>query len=106
MSDEIKEALDLLYSEEPKETYEQREAEKRCLFFKAIGKEDDGRRNPIMTRDEFYAFNKPRKESKSVDLNGKKWVEIYFTFEAYCDVSYRYCFDDDTVYEARSYIGD
>ena len=38
--------------------------------------------------------------------SGKTCVEVYFEFAPYHDISYSYCFDDDTVYESRYYIGE
>lgn len=78
----------------------------RALFFKAIGRIEDGRRNPIMTEEEFLKFDKPCKEYKHSELKDKTTVEIYFKFEPYHDVTYVYCFEDDTVYENRFYIGE
>lgn len=106
MNDEIRDALDLLYQEETMSEYQKREAKRRRLFFKAIEIEDDGRLNPCMTEAEFRAFDKPCKASKYNELKGKTTVEVYFKFEPYHDVSYVYCFEDDTVYESRLYIGE
>lgn len=107
--DEIKSALDLLYEEEPKEAYEQREAKRRSEFFSVLGIEDDGRRCPVMTKDEYAEFEKNKPERSDLtykDLKGKKSVEIYFKFEPYHDVSYSYYPDFDCVIESRLYIGD
>ena len=106
MTDEITKAIDMLYSEETISEYQKIEAKRRCLFFKAIGIEDDARLNPCLTEEEFLSFNKPCKESKYNELKGKTTVEVYFRFEPYHDVSYVYCFEDDTVYESRLYIGE
>lgn len=106
MTDEITKALDMLDSEEAMTEYQKHEAKRRCLFFKAMEIEDDGRLNPCMTEAEFRSFDKPCKESKYNELKGKTTVEVYFRFEPYHDVSYVYCFEDDTVYESRLYIGD
>lgn len=104
MTNEIKEALAKLDSEETLSEYQKREIERRRLLFKAMGIEDDGRLCPVMTAAEFRAFDKPRKEPKYSDLKGKTAVEVYFEFEPYHDVSYVYCFEDDVVYEKRFYI--
>ena len=106
MTDEITKAIDMLYSEETMTEYQKREAERRRLFFKAIGIEDDGRLCPVMTKEEFGSFDKPCKELKYNELKGKTTVEVYFKFEPYHDVSFVYCFEDDTVYESRFYIGE
>lgn len=94
--------------EEMAAAYQQREQERRRLFFEAMGIPDDGRLNPLMTRDEFLAFCKGKKtENEKYDsLRGKKSVHVYFEFAPYHDIDYSYCFDDDTVYENRFYIGD
>lgn len=88
--------------------YQQQEQERRRLFFEAMGIPDDGRLNPLMTSDEFLAFCKGKKtENEKYDsLLGKKSVRVYFEFAPYHDIDYSYCFDDDTVYENRFYIGD
>ena len=88
--------------------YQQQEQERRRLFFEAMGIPDDGRLNPVMTRDEFLAFCKGKNTENEtyVALRGKKYVQVYFEFEPYHDVNYVYCFDDDTVYESRYYIGE
>ena len=88
--------------------YEKQEQERRRLFFEAMGIPDDGRLNPLMTGDEFLAFCKGKKtENEKYDsLRGKKSVRVYFEFAPYHDIDYSYCFDDDTVYENRFYIGD
>ena len=80
--------------------------ERRALFFAALGIPDDGRMNAIMTRDEFLAFDKRIEDEKYGSLRGKKCIKVYAEFAPYHDVSYSYCFDDDTVYESRFYIGD
>lgn len=89
-------------------TSQQQEQGRRRLFFEAMGIPDDGRLNPVMTRDEFLAFCKGKKteNEKYGSLRGKKSVQVYFEFAPYHDVSYLYCFDDDTVYESRFYIGE
>ena len=94
--------------EEMAAAYQQQEQERRRLFFEALGIPDDGRLNPLMTRDEFFAFCKGKKtENEKYDsLRGKKSVRVYFEFAAYQDIDYSYCFDDDTVYENRFYISD
>lgn len=38
--------------------------------------------------------------------NGKKLVFIFLDWEAYCDRSYYYCKEDDTVYSDYLSIGD
>ena len=88
--------------------YQKQEQERRRLFFEAMGIPDDGRLNPLMTRDEFLAFCKGKKtENEKYDsMRGKKSVRVYFEFAPYHDIDYSYCFDDDTVYENRFYIGD
>ena len=88
--------------------YQQQEQERRRLFFEAMSIPDDGRLNPLMTRDEFLAFCKGKKtENEKYDsLRGKKSVRVYFEFAPYHDIDYSYCFDDDTVYKNRFYIGD
>lgn len=108
MTDEITKALDMLDSDETMTEYQKREAERRRLFFKAMEIEDDGRLNPVMTRDEFIAFCKVKKteNEKYGYLSGKTCVEVYFEFAPYHDISYSYCFDDDIVYESGFYIGE
>lgn len=88
--------------------YQQQEQERRLLFFEAMGIPDDGRLSPVMTRDEFLAFCKGKKteNEKYGSLCGKKSVQVYFEFAPYHDIDYSYCFDDDTVYESRFYIGE
>ena len=88
--------------------YQKQKQERRRLFFEAMGIPDDGRLNPLMTRDEFLAFCKGKKtENEKYDsMRGKKSVRVYFEFAPYHDIDYSYCFDDDTVYENRFYIGD
>ena len=88
--------------------YEKLQLDKRKKFFDALGIDDDGRLNPLMTRDEFIAFCKVKKtENEKYDsLRGKKCVQVYFELAPYHDISYSYCFDDDTVYESRYYIGE
>lgn len=97
--------------EEMSAAYQQQEQERRRLFFEALGIEDDGRRNPCMTREEFVAFSKGRKwiDADKVpykELKSKARVEVFFEFEPYHDVSYTYCKEDDTIYESRFYIGE
>lgn len=108
MTDEIMKALDLLDEPETVSEYDKRQQERRRLFFKAMGIADDGRLNPQMTRDEFLAFDKLRKdENKNWQyLKDKTLVEIFFEFASYYDISYSYCFEDDVVYESRFYVGD
>lgn len=108
MTDEIMKALDRLYEPETASEYDRQQRERRRLFFKAMGIADDGRLNPQMTRDEFLAFSKPRKSADEnwKYLKGKTLVEIFFEFAPYYDISYRYCFEDDAVYESRYYVGD
>lgn len=88
--------------------YQQQEQERRRLFFEALGIPDDGRLNPLMTRDEFLAFCKGKntENAKCGSLSGRKCIQVYFEFAPYHDISYSYCFDDDTVYESRFYIGE
>lgn len=94
--------------EETAAAYQQQEQERRRLFFEAMGIPDDGRLSPVMTRDEFIAFCKVKKteNEKYGYPSGKTCVEVYFEFAPYHDISYSYCFDDDTVYESRFYIGE
>lgn len=106
VTDIIQEAIDMIEQDESLSKYQKMQKKRRILFFKAIEKEDDGRLNPVMTSDEFAAFDKPCKEYKYGELKGKTTVELYFKFEPYHDVSFEYCFEDDTVYESRLYIGD
>ena len=94
------------HQREMQKKYEERVREQRRLFFKALGIEDDGRLNPNMTEDEFLAFDKPCVDSHKADLKGKTLVGIYFTFAEFYDYGYYYCFEDDTVYESRFYVGD
>lgn len=91
---------------EMQEKFAREQAEQRRLFFKALGIEDDGRLNPNMTEEEFKEFGKPVQDYFLADLKGKTVVGIYGKFEAYYDVAYDYCFEDDTVYERRFYVGD
>ena len=80
--------------------------ERRALFFTALGIPDDGRFSPVMTRDEFLAFDKKIEVEKYGSLRGKKYIQVYAECAPYHDISYSYCFDDDTVYESSFYIGD
>lgn len=80
--------------------------ERRALFFEAMGIPDDGRLNPVMTRDEFLAFDKRIEDEKYGALHGKKCIQVYAECAPYHDVSYSYCFDDDIVYESGFYIGE
>ena len=79
---------------------------RREMFFEALGIPDDGRSTPTMTKEEFRAFDKPVVDYSYSKLIGKRNVEIFSKFEPYHDVSFIYCFDDDTVYENRFYIGE
>lgn len=106
MVDEIKEDFDMFDRKETMTEYDRHEQERRRLFFEAMKIPDDGRLSPVMTRDEFFAFHKKVVDAKSDSLHGKKYVEVYFEFAPYHDISYLYCFDDDTVYESRFYIGE
>lgn len=104
--DEFMKALDLLDEEETMTDYQKREAKRRLLFFKAIGKPDDGRRCPTLTRTEFYAFRKEHPETDKPVPKNVTTVEVFFDQVSYYDYSYKYCFDDDTIYESGFYVGD
>ena len=106
MRAEIMEALELLDKYETLAPHERRHKKLRLLFFEALGIEDDGRREPMMTSEEFFDFDKPLKDGKYELLKGKTTVPVFFRFEAYHDVTFVYCFEDDTVYENRFYIGE
>lgn len=99
-------ALDVLFEEEPITEYKKREAERRKLFFKAIGKPDDGRLCPTLFREEFNSFYKEHKVSDKRVPQNATLVEVYFEQAAYYDYSYQYCFEDDTIYESGFYVGD
>lgn len=108
MRKEVMEAIDLLYQNDTLTEGEKSRQKRRLLFFEALGIEDDGRRNPCMTQEEFDSFDKPVVDGKYKlpKLIGKTTVHIFFRFEAYHDVDYEYCFEDDVVYENRFYVGD
>lgn len=84
------------------------EDEKRKRFFEILGIEDDGRRNQMMTRDEFQKFC----EGKRLEYDprcfpfGKNLPIIYFEFSAYTDDTYCYDEETDTVYRDSYSIGD
>lgn len=101
--DELDEVLN---SAETWKTMDQVIAEQRKLFFEVIGQQDDGRLNAGFDRAEFAKFREGKRTVDGAPPKGKRAVEIYFDFEAYQDVSYSYCLDDDTIYVSRSYIGD
>lgn len=103
---DIKECVEKIKSSKTLNDYEKKQAIERFLFFKALNKQDDGRRNPIMTKEEFYSFDKTVKEFKYDEVKNKTTVPIYFKFEPYHDVSYEYCFENDSIFESRLYIGD
>ncbi len=105
MTDAI-DVLNALWKEEPSTDYKRREAERRKLFFKAIGKSDDGRFNPVLTREEFKNFCDGHQVSDKHPPKGGLRVEVFFEQAAYYDYSYDYCFDDDTIYEGSFYVGD
>ena len=92
---------------------EREKSERRALFFKALGIDDDGRRHPVMTEEEFREFVKvkPCKDDDYlsngyVPTRGKTTVVIFEKYAPFYDISFKYCFEDDTVYEYWFYIGD
>ena len=103
---DIKRMLEIIDSEQFLSEYGKSEKKRRILFFMALGIEDDGRRCPVMSEEEFRSFGKTCKDSHEGNLKGKTCVEIFYKFESYFNVAYDYCFEDDTVYERRSYVGD
>ena len=94
------------YFEEKMREHEKYEAKRRADFFTALGIEDDGRFSPVMTREEYAAFRKNRKEIEGSAPKGARTVEVYFEFLAYEDVSYHYCFNNGSIYVTTTYIGD
>lgn len=86
---------------------EQDKLSTRARFFKAVKMEDDGRQDPVFTRDEFLAFQKTaaigRKDS---DEQLDDAVLIYSCFEPFHDVNYVYSPSTNAIYEHRFYIGD
>ena len=80
----------------------------RKRFFEILGIEDDGRREPMMTRDEFYKFSEEKYIVRNQELfpKGKEFVIIYFEFSAYTDDTYSYCEETNTIYCDSFYIGD
>lgn len=104
--EEIIEALNLLDKEETWTDYQKREAKRRLLFFKAIRKPDDGRLSPTLFRGEFERFYKEHKVSDKRCPENATLVEVYFDQAAYYDCSYKYCFEDDTIYKSEFYVGD
>ena len=101
-------AIDVFFKEiEGASKHDIYKAEQRKLFFEALGIADDGRRNIRMTDKEFYEFSKGKKSKSKKDLpKDAKRVVVKTAFEPYHDVTYTYCFDDNTIYEYRFYIGD
>ena len=101
-------AIDVFFKEiEGASKHDIYKAEQRKLFFEALGIVDDGRRNIRMTDKEFYEFSKDKESKSGKDLpRGAKKVVVKTAFEPYHDVTYTYCFDDNTIYEDRFYIGD
>nr|DAJ55435.1 MAG TPA: hypothetical protein [Caudoviricetes sp.] len=92
--------------EDSKMGYKEMQARKREKFFKAIGKADDGRMYPVLTRPEFIAFKKAyAMTDKPVPL-GDTVVEIFYEATPYADVSYYYDFDDNRIYMYRYNVGD
>lgn len=106
MTNEINEAMDMLYSDRGMTEYEKMRAEQRRLLFVALGIEDDGRRGSYMTDEEFYGFIKRVPVVDGDPGKGKTTVQIMFKQCAYTDESYTYCFDDDVVYYSEYYVGD
>lgn len=99
-------ALDVLFEEEPITEYKKREAERRKLFFKAIGKPDDGRLYPILFRKEFICFRKEHNVSDKCIPQNAILVDVYFDQVAYYDCRYQYCFEDNTIYISKFYVED
>jgi hypothetical protein len=88
-------------------TYQERRAAQRKLLFELLDKDDDGRLYDTMTFDEFLTFTKSRNcDTEHCIPYNSKTVTIRTECEPYHDVSYIYCFDNDTVYVSRYYIGE
>lgn len=100
--------IDVFFKEiEGASKYDSYKAKQRKLFFEALGIADDGRRNIEMTDEEFYEFSKGKESKLGKDFpKDAKRVVVKAAFEPYHDVTYTYCFDDNTIYEYRFYIGD
>lgn len=87
-------------------TYQERRIAQRKLLFELLDKEDDGRFYDTMSKEEFTAFMRDRECSNSSIPENRRTVTIRTECEPYHDVSYIYCFDNDTVYVSRYYIGE
>ena len=103
---DVLDALDVLFEEEPSTEYKKRETERRKQFFNAIGKQDDARLCPILTRDEYKAFAKSRHETDNPAPREATLVEVFYEQAAYCDYSYRYCIENGLIYVSSFYVGD
>ena len=80
----------------------------RTRFFSAMGIEDDGRKEPLMTREEYLNFfeDKLVLDAEHINLKNKDLIRIYFEFEPYHDLTVYYCPSENIIYESRFYIGD
>ena len=82
--------------------------EERKTFFNLLGIEDDGRKELLMTREEYWEFfeNKLVLDAEHINLKNKELIRIYFEFEPYHDLNVYYCPSENIIYESRFYIGD
>ena len=94
------------YFEACAQTVRDDEAQRRKEFFEALGKKDDGRLSPVMTREEFYTFIEDRHVTDDDLPENARCVEVFYEFLAYETVVYLYCFDDAAVYVNTYYVGD
>lgn len=69
---------------------EREKSERRALFFKALGIDDDGRRHPVMTEEEFREFVKPDSEFIVV-IYDSKVGEVYKVYLVETGKTHRHC---------------
>lgn len=87
-------------------SYSERKALERKKFFRAIGKEDDGRLNAELTRSEFEDFEKQHEVVEGSAPRGDETVLVYYKYAPYEDISYFYNFADGKLYEVTYHVGD
>ena len=84
--------------------YELSQKKNRERFFSALKMEDDGRREPLLTDEEYREFSRDKEELKT--FGGKPCVPIWYRQEAYGDRTAYYCQDLNAVRENFTSIGD
>ena len=87
-------------------SYNERKALERKKFFRAIGKEDDGRLNAELTRSEFEDFKKQHEVVEGSLPRDDEAVLVYYKYAPYEDISYFYNFTDGKLYEATYHVKD